>query len=72
LYIAYFSVIKTFCKICQDCFEPHSFSLGMWAHGDYCKINPKTGGIVMLGRRSAVNLSYFQTGELVNIQIKHI
>lgn len=24
---------------------------GVWAHGDYCRINPKTGGIVMLGRR---------------------
>ncbi|KAG8146367.1 putative Acetoacetyl-CoA synthetase-like protein [Naja naja] len=24
---------------------------GVWAHGDYCKINPQTGGIVMLGRR---------------------
>ncbi|XP_038646222.1 acetoacetyl-CoA synthetase [Scyliorhinus canicula] len=23
---------------------------GVWAHGDYAKINPKTGGIVMLGR----------------------
>ncbi|XP_036596666.1 acetoacetyl-CoA synthetase isoform X2 [Trichosurus vulpecula] len=23
---------------------------GIWAHGDYCKINPKTGGIIMLGR----------------------
>nr|KAF6463628.1 acetoacetyl-CoA synthetase [Rousettus aegyptiacus] len=23
---------------------------GVWAHGDYCRINPKTGGIVMLGR----------------------
>uniref|UniRef100_A0A8K9WWF8 Acetoacetyl-CoA synthetase n=1 Tax=Oncorhynchus mykiss TaxID=8022 RepID=A0A8K9WWF8_ONCMY len=21
---------------------------GVWAHGDYCKINPKTGGVVML------------------------
>uniref|UniRef100_A0AAQ5Z4Q2 Acetoacetyl-CoA synthetase n=1 Tax=Amphiprion ocellaris TaxID=80972 RepID=A0AAQ5Z4Q2_AMPOC len=29
---------------------------GFWAHGDYCKINPKTGGIVMLGRRSAIHL----------------
>jgi len=29
------------------------FRLGVWAHGDYCKINPKTGGVVMLGRRSA-------------------
>ncbi|XP_078083168.1 acetoacetyl-CoA synthetase [Mustelus asterias] len=23
---------------------------GVWAHGDYAKINPKTGGITMLGR----------------------
>lgn len=29
---------------------------GVWAHGDYCKINPKTGGIVMLGRRYSVLL----------------
>uniref|UniRef100_A0AAR2LSK1 Acetoacetyl-CoA synthetase n=1 Tax=Pygocentrus nattereri TaxID=42514 RepID=A0AAR2LSK1_PYGNA len=27
---------------------------GVWAHGDYCKINPKTGGIVMLGRSVCV------------------
>ncbi|RXM95611.1 Acetoacetyl-CoA synthetase, partial [Acipenser ruthenus] len=25
---------------------------GVWAHGDYCKINPQTGGLVMLGRSS--------------------
>ena len=24
---------------------------GIWAHGDFCMINPKTGGTVMLGRR---------------------
>lgn len=29
---------------------PHP-PIGVWAHGDYCRINPKTGGIVMLGRR---------------------
>ncbi|KAK2495424.1 hypothetical protein MC885_016745 [Smutsia gigantea] len=23
---------------------------GVWAHGDYCRINPQTGGIIMLGR----------------------
>lgn len=28
--------------------------VGVWAHGDYCKINPKTGGIVMLGRRYSI------------------
>lgn len=38
-------------------FLMRSFSVGVWAHGDYCKINPKTGGIVMLGRRSAINHS---------------
>uniref|UniRef100_A0A673JL92 Acetoacetyl-CoA synthetase n=1 Tax=Sinocyclocheilus rhinocerous TaxID=307959 RepID=A0A673JL92_9TELE len=27
---------------------------GLWAHGDYCKINPKTGGVVMLGRSLCV------------------
>ncbi|MBW01381.1 Acetoacetyl-CoA synthetase, partial [Eschrichtius robustus] len=25
---------------------------GVWVHGDYCRINPKTRGIIMLGRRS--------------------
>lgn len=34
---------------------PGSFPVGVWAHGDYCKINPKTGGVVMLGRRSALH-----------------
>ncbi|KAL5017384.1 hypothetical protein ScPMuIL_006973 [Solemya velum] len=27
---------------------------GIWAHGDYCQINPDTGGIVMLGRSDGV------------------
>ncbi|CAD6193123.1 unnamed protein product [Caenorhabditis auriculariae] len=26
---------------------------GIWAHGDYCKINSRTGGVVMLGRSDA-------------------
>lgn len=34
------------------------FVTGVWAHGDYCKINPKTGGIVMLGRRSDMKRIY--------------
>uniref|UniRef100_A0A8C9MAW5 Acetoacetyl-CoA synthetase n=1 Tax=Panthera tigris altaica TaxID=74533 RepID=A0A8C9MAW5_PANTA len=36
-----------------DHFSFHHVCLpaGVWAHGDYCRINPKTGGIVMLGRR---------------------
>ena len=28
-----------------------SFQTGVWAHGDFCKINPDNGGILMLGRR---------------------
>lgn len=24
---------------------------GVWVHGDYCRINPKTRGVIMLGRR---------------------
>jgi len=29
---------------------------GVWAHGDFCLINPNTGGIWMLGRRSEQTL----------------
>ena len=27
------------------------YVVGVWAHGDFCRINSQTGGIVMLGRR---------------------
>ncbi|KIW65993.1 acetoacetate-CoA ligase [Phialophora macrospora] len=27
---------------------------GVWAHGDYAKINPRTGGIIMLGRSDGI------------------
>ncbi|XP_053136184.1 acetoacetyl-CoA synthetase isoform X1 [Hemicordylus capensis] len=43
---------------------------GVWAHGDYCKINPKTGGIVMLGRSDGtLNPSgvRFGSSEIYNI-----
>lgn len=26
------------------------FHAGVWAHGDYCIVNPQTGGVQMLGR----------------------
>ncbi|KAK6016918.1 hypothetical protein OSTOST_17594 [Ostertagia ostertagi] len=26
---------------------------GVWAHGDFCQINSKTGGVIMLGRSDA-------------------
>ncbi|XP_026548624.1 acetoacetyl-CoA synthetase-like, partial [Notechis scutatus] len=43
---------------------------GVWAHGDYCKINPQTGGIVMLGRSDGtLNPSgvRFGSSEIYNI-----
>uniref|UniRef100_A0AAQ5ZNC5 Acetoacetyl-CoA synthetase n=1 Tax=Amphiprion ocellaris TaxID=80972 RepID=A0AAQ5ZNC5_AMPOC len=43
---------------------------GFWAHGDYCKINPKTGGIVMLGRSDGTlnpNGVRFGSSEIYNI-----
>ena len=32
--------------------------LGVWAHGDYCSISSKTGGITMLGRRYITLILY--------------
>ncbi|XP_069817063.1 acetoacetyl-CoA synthetase isoform X1 [Dendropsophus ebraccatus] len=43
---------------------------GIWAHGDYCKINPNTGGIVMLGRSDGTlnpNGVRFGSSEIYNI-----
>ncbi|KAF7687150.1 hypothetical protein HF521_014378 [Silurus meridionalis] len=43
---------------------------GVWAHGDFCKINPKTGGIVMLGRSDGTlnpNGVRFGSSEIYNI-----
>ncbi|XP_074258136.1 acetoacetyl-CoA synthetase isoform X3 [Saimiri boliviensis] len=43
---------------------------GIWTHGDYCRINPKTGGIVMLGRSDGTlnpNGVRFGSSEIYNI-----
>uniref|UniRef100_A0A8C1SKN5 Acetoacetyl-CoA synthetase n=1 Tax=Cyprinus carpio TaxID=7962 RepID=A0A8C1SKN5_CYPCA len=43
---------------------------GVWAHGDYCKINPNTGGVVMLGRSDGTlnpNGVRFGSSEIYNI-----
>ncbi|KAM4827717.1 acetoacetyl-CoA synthetase [Thomomys bottae] len=43
---------------------------GVWAHGDYCRINPRTGGIVMLGRSDGTlnpNGVRFGSSEIYNI-----
>lgn len=46
----------------------------VWTHGDFIKINPKTGGIWMLGRSDGVlNPSgvRFGSSEIYNIVLKH-
>lgn len=50
---SYISVIRTsgICLRLPQGDHPLCLPAGVWAHGDYCRINPKTGGIVMLGRR---------------------
>ncbi|XP_069038117.1 acetoacetyl-CoA synthetase [Lepisosteus oculatus] len=43
---------------------------GVWAHGDYCKINPHTGGVIMLGRSDGTlnpNGVRFGSSEIYNI-----
>ncbi|XP_037367221.1 acetoacetyl-CoA synthetase isoform X1 [Talpa occidentalis] len=43
---------------------------GVWAHGDYCRINPQTGGVVMLGRSDGTlnpNGVRFGSSEIYNI-----
>nr|XP_015099252.1 acetoacetyl-CoA synthetase isoform X2 [Vicugna pacos] len=43
---------------------------GVWAHSDYCRINPQTGGIVMLGRSDGTlnpNGVRFGSSEIYNI-----
>lgn len=43
--------------------------IGVWAHGDYCKINPNTGGIVMLGRRYSILVQVFRINNCQNLQM---
>ncbi|XP_065831131.1 acetoacetyl-CoA synthetase-like isoform X2 [Oscarella lobularis] len=43
---------------------------GVWTHGDFCAVNPKTGGIVMLGRSDGTlnpNGVRFGSAEIYNI-----
>ncbi|XP_058995271.1 acetoacetyl-CoA synthetase isoform X1 [Mustela lutreola] len=43
---------------------------GVWVHGDFCRINPKTGGISMLGRSDGTlnpNGVRFGSSEIYNI-----
>uniref|UniRef100_A0A8C4QGV9 Acetoacetyl-CoA synthetase n=1 Tax=Eptatretus burgeri TaxID=7764 RepID=A0A8C4QGV9_EPTBU len=43
---------------------------GIWAHGDYCKINPESGGLVLLGRSDGTlnpNGVRFGSTEIYNI-----
>lgn len=47
---------------------------GVWCHGDYVRINPSTGGLVMLGRSDGVlkpSGVRFGSAELYNLVLKH-
>lgn len=47
---------------------------GIWHHGDFVRINPKTGGLVMLGRSDGVLKPAgvrFGSSEIYNVILKH-
>ena len=51
-------------------FEDH----GVWAHGDFIRFNPETGGLFMLGRSDGVlkpSGVRFGSAEIYNILLKH-
>lgn len=47
---------------------------GIWHHGDFVRINPKTGGLIMLGRSDGVlkpSGVRFGSSEIYNLLLKH-
>ncbi|KAL8803783.1 MAG: hypothetical protein Q9182_002993 [Xanthomendoza sp. 2 TL-2023] len=47
---------------------------GVWHHGDYVRLNPRTGGLVMLGRSDGVLKPAgvrFGSSEIYNVILKH-
>ncbi|KAF2453634.1 hypothetical protein BDY21DRAFT_327427 [Lineolata rhizophorae] len=47
---------------------------GVWHHGDYVRFNPKTGGLVMLGRSDGILKPAgvrFGSAEIYNVLLKH-
>ncbi|KAK4861952.1 hypothetical protein LT330_003090 [Penicillium expansum] len=50
------------------------FGPSVWHHGDYVRLNPQTGGVVMLGRSDGVlkpSGVRFGSAEIYNILLKH-
>jgi acetoacetyl-CoA synthetase len=50
------------------------FGPSVWHHGDYVRLNPQTGGVVMLGRSDGVlkpSGVRFGSSEIYNILLKH-
>ncbi|KAJ6180839.1 hypothetical protein N7519_011300 [Penicillium mononematosum] len=50
------------------------FGSSVWHHGDYVRLNPQTGGVVMLGRSDGVlkpSGVRFGSAEIYNILLKH-
>ena len=51
-----------------------TFGPGTWHHGDFIKINPQTGGLLMLGRSDGVLKPAgvrFGSAEIYNVVLKH-
>ena len=47
---------------------------GIWAHGDFVRFNPKTGGLYMLGRSDGIlkpSGVRFGSAEIYNLLLKH-
>ena len=60
----------------QEIYEKSYFQTfpGIWHHGDFIKLNPKTGGLVMLGRSDGVLKPAgvrFGSAEIYNVLLKH-
>ena len=60
----------------QDTYEKSYFQIfpGIWHHGDFIKLNPETGGLVMLGRSDGVLKPAgvrFGSAEIYNVLLKH-
>lgn len=51
-----------------------AFGPSIWHHGDFVRLNPKTGGVVMLGRSDGVlkpSGVRFGSAEIYNVLLKH-
>ncbi|KAJ5219460.1 uncharacterized protein N7498_001559 [Penicillium cinerascens] len=61
--------LEKYCKSYFDMFGP-----SIWHHGDFVRLNPQTGGVIMLGRSDGVlkpSGVRFGSAEIYNVLLKH-